>query len=132
MAKSKSPAKSSGKTVQGYIDSFAGEQRKIVSSLVTLVREAAPDASLSIKWGQPVFEQNGPFCYVRAFKDHVNLGFWRGVDISSGKGVLQSGGQKMAHARIESEDDIKKSLFQSWVKEAIHLNQTKGDPTKNK
>lgn len=132
MAKPSTPTKPPGKTVKEYIDEFPDRQRKILSSLVSLVHEAAPDAVLSIKWGQPVFDQNGPFCYIRAFKEHVNLGFWRGVDISSGKGALESGGQMMAHIKIKSEKDIKKSLFQDWVKEAVQLNQTRGDPTKNK
>jgi hypothetical protein len=117
------------KSIDDYIDSLPPAQRRIVSSLVDLVREAAPGSAGSIKWAQPVFEQNGPFCYIRAFKDDVNLGFWRGVDIQSGNGSLESGGKKMAHVKVRSEDQIKRELFQSWVREAVQLNLTKGDPT---
>ena len=117
------------KSIDGYIDGLPPAQRRIVSALVDLVREAAPGSVGSIKWAQPVFEQNGPFCYIRAFKDHVNLGFWRGVDIPSGNGLLESGGKKMAHVKVRSEDQIKRELFQSWVREAVQLNLTKGDPT---
>jgi hypothetical protein len=78
---------------------------------------------------QPVFEQNGPFCYTRAFNDHVNLSFWRGVAIQSGNGLLESGGKKMAHVKVRSEHQIKRELFQRWVREAVELNPTKGDPT---
>jgi len=118
------------KTIDDYVKGLSPAQTKIASSLVELVREAAPESVGSIKWAQPVFEQNGPFCYIRAFKNHVNFGFWRGLDIPSGKGKLESGGQKMAHVKIHSEDEIDKELFQKWVKEAIRLNRTKGDPTK--
>jgi len=128
----KSKDGSDRKTIEGYIGGLPQTQQKIVSSLVNLVREAAPRSSSSIKWAQPVFEENGPFCYIRAYRNHVNLGFWRGVDISSGKGFLQSEGKKMAHAKIVVLKDIKKPLFQEWVKEAVRLNQLNGDPTKKR
>ncbi len=130
--KAKISARMAGKTIRGYVDGLPAEQGKIVSSLIALVSESAPKAILSIKWGQPVFDQNGPFCYVRAHKSHITFGFWRGLDISAGRGILQSSGQKMAHIRITKEGDFQKELFQHWVKEAVHLNETKGDPTKNK
>lgn len=114
-----------------YIETFPAKQGKILSNLVNWVSEAAPNASLSIRRGQPVFEQNGPFCYIRAFKDHVNLGFFRGVEISSG-GKLEPSGGMMAHVKIRSEKEIKKSLIQDWVKEAVQLNQMRGDPTKSR
>jgi hypothetical protein len=43
--------------------------------------------------------------------------------------MLESGGEKMAHVRITSEAEIKKELFQRWVREAVKLNLVKGDPT---
>lgn len=132
MSRSGVAEKAAGKTVEGYVRRLAIEQRKIVSSLIQLVQESAPQARLSIKWAQPVFEQNGPLCYIRAFKNHVNFGFWRGAQIQSGKGILQSGGEKMAHFRILKESDIQRKLFQAWIREAIQLNRTRGDPTREK
>jgi hypothetical protein len=77
-----------------------------------------------------VFERQGPFCYIRAFKDYVNFGFWRGMEISRGAGVLQSGGKKMAHVKMTDQREIKDDLFKRWVKEAVRLNLTNGDPTR--
>ena len=118
------------KTIEDYAKGLPPAQGRVVSSLVELVREAAPDSIGSIKWAQPVFEQNGPFCYIRAFKNHVTFGFWRGVDISSGKGTLESGGKKMAHVKVRSEREIDRGLFKRMVNEAVELNRTNGDPTK--
>ena len=36
----------------------------------------------------------------------------------------------MAHVKIATESEIRAKLFDSWVKEAVKLNQTEGDPTK--
>ena len=72
---SKKTEKHSVKTVEECVNTLPSHQKRIVSLLLSFVREAAPEATLSIKGAQPVFEQNGPFCYVRAFKNYVNFGF---------------------------------------------------------
>lgn len=83
---------------------------------------------MSIKWAQPVFEQNGPFCYVRAHKDHVTLGFWRRRAITSAKGMLESAGKKMGHIKIRKQDDIQATLVQRWVREAVGLDRKLANP----
>lgn len=125
-------ARARGVTVEAYVAKLPDAQQEIVNSLLSMVKAAAPKSTLSIKWAQPVFEQNGPFCYVRAFKSHVNLGFWRGVDIDTGCGKLESGGQKMAHIKIVTMSDIPKKSVAQWVKAAVKLNETDGDPTKKR
>lgn len=99
------------KTIDEYVIALPSERKKIASSLIQLEQNAAPSAKLSIKSGNPVFEQNGPFCYIRAFQNHVNFWFWRGAQLESGKGLLQLGGEKMAHIKISNEGEIQKKLF---------------------
>ncbi|HEY6239059.1 MAG TPA: DUF1801 domain-containing protein, partial [Thermoplasmata archaeon] len=77
------------KTLQEYTDDLPSDQQEIVAALIALVQSTAPEATGSVKWAQPVFEQNGPFCYIRAYRDHVNFGFWRGAEMVSGRGVLE-------------------------------------------
>lgn len=84
----------------------------------------------SIKWAQPVHESNGPFAYIKAFKNNVNFGFWRGVDIEDTKGLLEGSGSKMRHVKLTSLDDIKESEFADFIRQAVELTKVKGDPTK--
>jgi hypothetical protein len=120
------------KTVEGYVASLPPDKAKIVRRLVKLVQKNAPNATASIKWAQPVFEINGPFCYISAFKNYVNFGFWRGLEIASANGKLESGGKEMGHVAIAKVGDIDEELFGSWVEEAVRLNIANGDPTKSK
>jgi len=119
-------------TIESYIAGLKGEKKKIVAEIVTIVRKAAPEATGSIKWSQPVFEQNGPFCYVRAFTNHVTFGFWRGVDLTDDKELLESGGKKMAHVKLRNMGDIKRSLFEAWIKQAVQMNLTLGNPNQRR
>ncbi|NIM94655.1 MAG: DUF1801 domain-containing protein [Anaerolineales bacterium] len=119
-----------GKTVDAYIKSLADWRGDVVSKVRGIVLNAAPEAKEAIKWSQPVYEFNGPFCYIRAFKSHVNFGFWRGVELDDPEGLLQGTGEKMRHVQLKGVDDIKEGVFQSYVQSAVELNRTKGDPTK--
>jgi hypothetical protein len=118
------------KDVDDYIAQLSGWQAEAANQLRALVREAAPDADEAIKWSQPVYSSNGPFCYFKAFKKHINFGFWRGTQLTDPAGLLQSGGKKMAHVRIASLDDIQADVFKGLVREAVKLNLEHGDPSR--
>ena len=120
-----------GKTVDAYIAQLEEWQAEIVSKVRTIILEAAPEADESIKWAQPVYEVNGPFAYIKAFKNSVNFGFWRGVDIHDPHGLLQGTGEKMRHIRLTSLEDIDGEAFTDFIHQAVKLNLSKGDPTKS-
>jgi hypothetical protein len=119
------------KTVDGYIAQLNDNQSEIVSKVRGIILDAAPEAVESIKWAQPVYETNGPFAYIKAFKNSVNFGFWRGVDIQDSHGLLDGSGEKMRHVKLVNLDDINESAFKDYVLQAVKLNLTKGDPTKS-
>lgn len=120
------------KTVDAYIESLPADQAKIVTAVRAIIHKAAPKAEESFKWAQPVYESNGPFCYIKAFKSAVNFGFWRGVDLDDPHGRLEGSGQKMRHVKIEELAQIDEKAFTAFVTQAVRLNATKGDPTRNK
>ena len=118
------------KTVDGYIAGLEGWQAEVVSRVRDIVREAAPEAKESIKWAQPVYETDGPFAYMKAFKHSVNFGFWRGVELEDPKGLLAGTGEKMRHVKLTGVEDIDEAAFAEFVRQAVALNRAKGDPTK--
>ena len=120
-----------GKTVDAYIAQLEEWQAEIVSKVRMIILEAVPEADESIKWAQPVYEVNGPFAYIKAFKNSVNFGFWRGVDIHDPHGLLQGTGEKMRHIRLTSLEDIDGETFTDFIHQAVKFNLSKGDPTKS-
>lgn len=118
------------KTVDEYIDSLEGWQKDVATQVRGIVTGTAPEAKESIKWAQAVYEVNGPFSYMKAFKNSINFGFWRGVDINDPKGLLQGSGEKMRHVKLTGTNDIDEEAFAAYIKQAVKLNLEKGDPTK--
>jgi hypothetical protein len=45
------------------------------------------------------------FGYVNAFKDHVNVGFFRGAEIPDPKGLLEGTGKFMRHVKLRPGHD---------------------------
>ncbi len=120
------------KTVEAYAAALPPAQKAIVARLRAIVKSAAPDATESIKWAQPVYETSGPFAHIKAAKSHVTFGFWRGAELDAGLGVLEGSGAKMAHIKLTSVSDIDERQLAALVKKAVKLNQSLGDPTKGR
>jgi len=121
---------SQGVTVDDYVAKVAPWQRTIIEKLREVVMAAAPSALESIKWGQPVYEHKGPFAYIKAHAAQVNFGFWRGAEIEDTKRMLQGEGERMRHVKILETHVIDELALAAFVKQAVTLNEKKGDPTK--
>jgi hypothetical protein len=106
----------------------SGWQTEAAGRIMDLVRQAAPEAMASIKWGQPVFESNGPFAYIRPAKAHLTFGFWRGTELTDPKKLLSGDGDRMAHMKVTSLDQIDTAALSAMVKQAVKLNREKGNP----
>jgi hypothetical protein len=118
--------------VEAYIASLQPPHAAIVRALRALVRAAVPDAVEVVKWAQPVYEKNGPFCYIKAFPRYVNLGFWRGASLSDPDGLVRGGGEKMGHVRIAELDEIVEQPLRRLVRQAAELNARLGDPSRTR
>lgn len=118
------------KTVDGYVATLGPEQVAVVNALRALVKRTAPEAQEVVKWAQPVYQVNGPFAYMKAFKSHVNFGFWRGAEIGDPQGILHGDGDRMRHVKVTSAADIPAEQLEGMIREAVELNRAKGDPTR--
>lgn len=119
-----------GASVDDYVAKLSGERAAIVRQLRDLLRKAAPNAAESMKWGQPVYEDNGLFAYIKPAKNHVTLGFWRGTELTDIKGLLTGDGKRMRHVKLATLKDIDKSTLIAFIKQAVKLNHVKGSPSK--
>ena len=116
--------------VDEYIASLPAEHAAIVTELRGIVKKAAPKATEAYKWAQPVYQSDGPMIWIKAFKSYVNIGFWRGTEMTDKHGLLDGEGDRMRHVKVASVKDIKKGAITDYTKQAVKLNQLKGDPTK--
>ena len=119
-----------GTNVDDWAKKLTGWQADAMKIIRALVSRHAPDATLVMKWGQPVWEQNGPFAWLRPAAKHVSFGFWRGAELNDPDGHLEGEGDRMRHLKMTSAKDVETLPIEGFVKQAIALNGSKGDPTK--
>jgi len=65
--------------------------------------------------------KRGAFCYVAAYSNHVNLGFYYGAELPDAHGVLRGTGKKMRHIRLDSPDDARHRYLRTYIRSAIEL-----------
>src|SRR5262249_35610780 len=91
--------------VNAAIDLYVSRENpalfKVVRALRALVRKTIPRATEAINpWGVPVFEFNGPLCYIRLGKKHVTFGFPRGSAMKDPGKLLEGEGHNLRHIKI--------------------------------
>jgi len=127
MASKPAPRVDFGKPIDGFFGKQPPPLRAILDELRGLVREAAPDASSSLKWGMPFFEVGGNMmCALGAHKSHVNL-------ILSGppgtfadpEGRLSGDGKTGRHLKLASLDDLPHDAVRGWLRIAAELARGK-------
>ena len=121
------------KTIDEYVAGLGGDWRgEAVARLRQIVDAAAPEASSTIKWAQPVWDTNGPFAYVKAFTSSVNIGFWRGTQLDDPAGILDGEGERMKHLTLREGDPIPADELAGFVRQAVELNREHGSPARTR
>ncbi len=59
----------------------------------------------------------------------MTFGFWRGGELSDPKGRLE-GGPRMKHVKIRGAENVRNAQLAARIKEAVPLNERKGNPTR--
>ena len=118
-------------TVYEYVSIQDQWKKDVLTKLRKIVKENSPSVKESIKWAQPVYENDdGPFCFMRAHKNHINIGFWRGAIMDDPHHLLEGDGVKMRHIKITRETKIDDEKIGGFIQQAIKLNKKFGNPTR--
>jgi hypothetical protein len=118
------------RSVDDYVAAVPAPLTPVADALRAAVREAAPDAKESIRWGQPVYDADGPFAALKAYPRWITLTFWRGGALTDPAGILAGDGDRMKHARFASVEEVRSAAVAELVRAAVALNAELGDPTK--
>jgi len=79
--------------VTKLIETLPSHIQETVAHLRKLIFKSSPEIIEEIKWSKPSYSQNGLVCYIAPAKNHVNLGFYQGSDLSDTEGVLRGTGK---------------------------------------
>ncbi|MGE3804531.1 MAG: DUF1801 domain-containing protein [Gemmataceae bacterium] len=124
-------ASDASQRIDAYIAKAAPFAQPICTKLRQLIHQADKRIEEDWKWGSPNFSLNGMLCSIGAFKQHVNLVFFRGALIKDSKKLFEAGaGKQLRTIRFTSVDDIQGPVIVAYLKEAVKVNEQGVRPAK--
>ncbi len=93
-----------------------GELGAIARRWFEVIRGCGDDVRELLHDGHPTGCVEGAgFAYVNAFTAHVNVGFFRGAQLSDPKGMLVGTGRLMRHVKLRPGEDIDASALEALI-----------------
>ena len=122
--------------IDDYIAKAQPFAQPILQHLRSLVHQANPEVTETIKWGMPFFDYKGPYCNMASFKEHVVFGFWKSALLKDPKHYLgeraSKGGEAMGNlGRIVSLESLPPDdAIKDFLQQAKKLNDEGKKTTK--
>jgi hypothetical protein len=88
-------------TIEAWLKERSGELGTIARRWFEVMRGCGDDVRELLHDGHPTAcVGDAAFGYVNAFRDHVNVGFFRGAEIADPDGLLEGTGRFMRHVKL--------------------------------
>jgi hypothetical protein len=59
------------------------------------------------------------FCYIGAYRAHVNLGFYYGAELADPLGLMEGTGKKLRHIKVKNSEEVGEPALRD-ILEASH------------
>lgn len=93
--------------IETWMKKTPGELGAIARHWFEVMRQCGDDVREVLHDGHPTAcVGDAAFGYVNAFKDHVNVGFFRGAEIEDPQGLLEGTGKFMRHVKLRPRGEF--------------------------
>jgi hypothetical protein len=93
--------------IEAWMNGHSGELGAIAQYWFEVIRDCGDDVRELLHDGHPTAcVADAAFAYVNAFKAHVNVGFFRGAELSDPNGLLEGTGKFMRHVKLRPEGEV--------------------------
>lgn len=105
--------------IQGWMREHSGELGTIARRWFEVMRGCGDDVRELLHDGHPTAcVGDAAFGYVNAFSAHVNVGFFRGAELSDPSGLLEGTGKFMRHVKLRPERDVDAAALTKLIETA--------------
>ena len=97
------------------------ELRTIAQQWFEIMRDCGDDVRELLHDGHPTAcIGDAAFGYVNAFRDHVNVGFFRGAELADPAGLLEGTGKFMRHVKLRPDHDVDATALTQLIQVAYN------------
>lgn len=113
--------------IDKQISDFPDWRGKTLSKLRSLIKETDPEIQEEWRWSTAVYVHNGMVCALGAFKDHVKINFFNGVNLKDSDNLFNSGQNSKLHRGIDfyEGDEIKEESLKRLIKASVEYNTSR-------
>jgi hypothetical protein len=105
--------------IEAWMDEHADKLGAIARRWFEVMRGCGDDVRELLHDGHPTAcVGDAAFGYVNAFKDHVNVGFFRGAELADPNRLLEGTGKVMRHVKISPERDVDAAALTKLIETA--------------
>ncbi|HEX8899244.1 MAG TPA: DUF1801 domain-containing protein [Chthoniobacterales bacterium] len=105
--------------IEVWMQKHPGELGALARRWFEVMRNCGSDVRELLHDGHPTAcVGDAAFGYVNAFKDHVNVGFFRGAELADPKGLLEGTGKVMRHVKLRPERDVDVAALRKLIETA--------------
>ena len=112
-----------------YEEAISGSSRQvkeIAERLRALIIEVYPEV-VEVPWpkqkivgyGVGPKKMSEHFCYIGAFKKHVNLGFYYGVELPDPQGLLEGTGKNLRHIKVKNLEEVEQPALRDILQASL-------------
>jgi hypothetical protein len=105
--------------IEVWMHEHPGSLGAIAQRWFEVMRDCGEDVRELLHDGHPTAcIGDAAFGYVNAFKDHVNVGFFRGTEIADPERLLEGTGKRMRHVKLRPERDVEDAALRNLIEAA--------------
>lgn len=102
-----------------WMHEHSGKLGDIAQHWFEVMRSCGDDVQELLHDGHPTAcVADAAFGYVNAFKNHINVGFFRGAELADPDGLLEGTGKLMRHVKLSPERDVSGASLKKLVEVA--------------
>lgn len=106
--------------VDAWLRYQSGELGDIAARWFAILRRCGDDVCEVLHDGHPTAcVGEAAFAYVNVFTAHVNVGFFRGSELSDPEALLEGTGKFMRHVKLKPGRDVHSAALQALIAEAL-------------
>lgn len=107
-------------SVQELLDRCTPAVRRLVSASRRRILAAVPGATERLRAGWGILGYDAPryFAFVAPMKDHVRIGFERGVLLPDPAGLLEGNGTQVRHVVVRRVGELRNPALAALLREA--------------
>ena len=105
--------------IEHWMHKHSGQLVEIAQRWFEVMRACGDDVREVLHDGHPTAcVGDAAFGYVNVFKDHVNVGFFRGAEIADPHRILEGTGKFMRHVKLNSSRDVDAAALRKLIETA--------------